>query len=37
VLEQLANNRLIRPQATYSGPAFMPFVPIERRVIASAP
>ncbi len=37
VLEQLANNRLIRPQATYCGPAFMPFVPIERRVIASAP
>ena len=31
VLEQLADNRLIRPQATYSGPAVHPFVPIEQR------
>jgi citrate synthase len=31
ILEQLANNRLIRPQATYSGPPPGPFVPIERR------
>lgn len=32
VLEQLADNRLIRPQATYSGPAIHPFEPIEQRV-----
>jgi len=31
VLEQLADNRLIRPQATYSGPAVHAFEPIERR------
>ncbi|MDP9017875.1 MAG: citrate synthase [Candidatus Eremiobacteraeota bacterium] len=31
ILEQLADNRLIRPQATYSGPAVHPFVPIEQR------
>lgn len=31
ILEQLADNRLIRPQATYSGPAVHPFEPIERR------
>ncbi len=31
VLEQLADNRLIRPQATYSGPPPGPFVPIEQR------
>jgi citrate synthase len=31
VLEQLADNRLIRPQATYSGPPVHAFEPIERR------
>jgi 2-methylcitrate synthase/citrate synthase II len=31
VLEQLHDNRLIRPQATYSGPPPGPFVPIEQR------
>jgi citrate synthase len=31
VLEQLADNRLIRPQATYDGPAPGPYVPIEQR------
>ncbi|MDQ6930060.1 MAG: hypothetical protein M3126_05275 [Candidatus Eremiobacteraeota bacterium] len=31
VLEQLKDNRLIRPQATYSGPEVHPFVPIELR------
>jgi Citrate synthase, C-terminal domain len=31
ILEQLADNRLIRPQATYSGPAVTPFVPINER------
>jgi len=31
ILEQLADNRLIRPQATYSGPAVHEFVPIESR------
>ena len=31
ILEQLADNRLIRPQATYDGPAQGPYVPIERR------
>jgi citrate synthase len=31
VLEQLADNRLIRPQATYEGPVSGPYVPIEQR------
>ena len=31
ILEQLADNRLIRPQATYTGPAVMPWLPMERR------
>lgn len=31
ILEQLADNRLIRPQATYSGPPVHPFVPMEQR------
>jgi citrate synthase len=31
VLEQLHDNRLIRPQAAYGGPASSPWVPIERR------
>jgi len=31
ILEQLADNRLIRPQATYTGPAVTAWVPIEQR------
>lgn len=31
VLEQYANNRLIRPQATYVGPAIHPYEPIAQR------
>jgi len=31
VLEQLADNRLIRPQATYDGPPAGPYVPIDKR------
>ncbi len=31
ILEQLADNRLIRPQATYGGPATGPYVPIDKR------
>jgi len=32
VLEQLANNRLIRPRAEYTGPAVpQPWVPLEQR------
>jgi 2-methylcitrate synthase/citrate synthase II len=31
VLEQLADNRLIRPQAAYEGPPSGPYVPIEQR------
>lgn len=31
ILEQRANNRLIRPEGTYTGPAPRPFVPIEER------
>lgn len=31
VLEQLGNNRLIRPQAAYDGPASATWVPLERR------
>jgi citrate synthase len=31
ILEQLADNRLIRPQATYDGPQAGPFAPIEQR------
>jgi len=36
VLEQLRDNRLIRPQATYTGPAALPWVPIDQRA-ARAP
>lgn len=36
VLEQLQDNRLIRPQATYVGPAPGPFVPIEKRIAETA-
>jgi citrate synthase len=31
ILEQLADNRLIRPQAAYEGPTPGPYVPIEQR------
>jgi citrate synthase len=31
ILEQLHDNRLIRPQATYSGPPPGPYIPIEQR------
>jgi 2-methylcitrate synthase len=31
ILEQRANNRLIRPEATYTGPAPRPFTPIQDR------
>ncbi len=31
VLEQYANNRLIRPRAEYTGPARRPYVPIDQR------
>jgi citrate synthase len=31
VLEQLADNRLIRPQATYDGPPPGPYLPLEKR------
>jgi citrate synthase len=31
VLEQYANNRLIRPRAEYNGPKVTPYVPIEQR------
>jgi citrate synthase len=31
ILEQLADNRLIRPQATYEGPPSGPYVPIDQR------
>jgi citrate synthase len=31
VLEQLADNRLIRPQAAYTGPSVEPWVPLGRR------
>lgn len=31
VLEQYANNRLIRPRAEYTGPDSRPFIPIEER------
>lgn len=31
ILEQAANNRLIRPLAEYTGPAYLPFVPLDQR------
>ena len=36
ILEQLHDNRLIRPQATYAGPPIGPYVPIERRARVTA-
>jgi citrate synthase len=36
VLEQYAHNRLIRPQATYVGPAVHPFEPLAQRVTGAA-
>jgi citrate synthase len=37
VLEQFAHNRLIRPQATYVGPAVHPYEPIATRRSTAAP
>jgi len=37
VLEQLHDNRLIRPQATYSGPEVGPYIPIAQRAELLAP
>jgi citrate synthase len=37
ILEQLSDNRLIRPQATYTGPAVMPYVPIAERGRSNGP
>ncbi len=31
ILEQVGNNRLIRPEADYTGPTSVPFVPISKR------
>ena len=31
ILEQLRDNRLIRPQATYVGPPVVPYTPVEER------
>jgi len=31
IMEQWANNRLIRPRAEYVGPAYRPYVPLQRR------
>jgi citrate synthase len=31
VLEQLSNNKLIRPESDYVGPRDVPYVPIEQR------
>jgi citrate synthase len=36
ILEQLADNRLIRPQATYDGPVAGPYVPIDKRAANGA-
>jgi citrate synthase len=36
VLEQLADNRLIRPQAAYTGPSVEPWVPLAKRGRAEA-
>jgi citrate synthase len=31
IIEQLDNNRLIRPRSQYTGPATRPYVPIDQR------
>ncbi|HWI60737.1 MAG TPA: citrate/2-methylcitrate synthase, partial [Symbiobacteriaceae bacterium] len=31
ILEQLANNRIIRPRAEYTGPEKLEYVPVENR------
>jgi citrate synthase len=31
ILEQVANNRLIRPEAEYTGPTDLHFVPLSKR------
>jgi len=31
VLEQLADNRLIRPQSVYTGPVGLKVIPVEQR------
>jgi citrate synthase len=31
VLEQLSNNKLIRPESDYTGPRDVPYVPIDAR------
>ena len=36
ILEQLAHNRLIRPQASYAGPSLQSWVPLDRRGSAGA-
>ena len=36
ILEQLADNRLIRPQATYAGPASVAYVPLAERASGRA-
>ncbi len=37
IIEQYANNRLIRPRAEYIGPKNVPYVPIEQRVPTPEP
>ncbi len=37
IMEQYANNRLIRPSALYVGPVNRPYVPIEQRVRSAYP
>ncbi|NLN27304.1 MAG: citrate synthase [Firmicutes bacterium] len=37
VIEQYANNRLIRPRAEYVGPALRPYTPIDEREVSQRP